>query len=152
MIMDSSKHAKGQPDVKASEAAPPPDLRGSAQDPPSVDTIRDILFGAQMKTYEQRFDALEELLREMNAALSRDLTARLEKLEQVTRAQIEELRKTAAGSDEALGKELQEMGNDLRRTIEQAVHTLQDAKADRLMLGQALAEVAARLADSPSDG
>lgn len=47
----------------------------------NVDKIRDILFGGQMRDYETRFRALDQLVSQETARLGQDLNARLDQLD-----------------------------------------------------------------------
>ncbi|HLK20950.1 MAG TPA: hypothetical protein VKT81_18490 [Bryobacteraceae bacterium] len=68
-------HASNHPPEPAPEPAPPDSGSGN------IDKIRDILFGAHMRDYEQRFARLEEALRKESLDI-RDTTRRhLEALE-----------------------------------------------------------------------
>ena len=65
-----------QPTKSETQSAPPADLGAG-----NIDKIRDILFGSNMRDYEQRFARLEEALKKESADL-RDITRRnLESLE-----------------------------------------------------------------------
>src|SRR5574340_1186041 len=57
----------------------------------NVDRIREILFGSQMREYEQRFAQLEERLMRETAELKTDVRRRLDSLEACTRQEIEAL-------------------------------------------------------------
>lgn len=134
---------------------------GSAADG-SVDRIRDILFGVQMRDYEGRFAALEAQLEEKIQKLSSDFQTRL--LEA-----LEGEAKQRASSCSALSHELKEMRSSLERRIEEAERNtadaiseaeralsetlqqktegLQQGKAGRKELSGLLEEVARRLLD-----
>lgn len=65
------------------------DARQEAQ---SVDAIRDIIFGQQMRDYETRFSKLEASLRKENQELRDDLKRRLDAIEASARQEIEAVR------------------------------------------------------------
>ena len=56
-----------------------------------VERIRDILFGARMKDYDQRFAAIEQRLGDSLEQLRRDLSGRLDALESFTRDELQRL-------------------------------------------------------------
>ena len=56
-----------------------------------VDHIREILFGGQMRDYEQRFESLDERLQVEAARLRRDLETRITRLEAHAAAEIQNL-------------------------------------------------------------
>lgn len=57
----------------------------------NVDKIRDILFGSQMRDYEQRLDALEKRLTQRIERSSRDLERRIERLDAFARREVDKL-------------------------------------------------------------
>jgi cytochrome c556 len=57
----------------------------------NIDQIRDIIFGTQMREYNQRFAALEERLINDSIALREDLSKRLTALEQYMKKEMEAL-------------------------------------------------------------
>jgi hypothetical protein len=76
--------------------APNEDGKGNsehaAQSPTeNVDQIREILFGAQMREYDQRFAQLEERLARETSELKADVRRRLDSFEAYTRQEVESL-------------------------------------------------------------
>ena len=69
----------------SSEAQAAADVEGN------VDKIRDILFGGQMRDYEQRFAELEKSLNQSVDRLGRDLEKRIERLDTFARREIDKL-------------------------------------------------------------
>ena len=57
----------------------------------NVDKIRDILFGGQMRDYEQRFSTLESRLSQSIERASRDLERRIERLDGFAKREVEKL-------------------------------------------------------------
>ncbi|MGI9262048.1 MAG: hypothetical protein ACR2QR_08430 [Woeseiaceae bacterium] len=57
----------------------------------NVDKIRDILFGGQMRDYDQRFAELEKKLSQSIERLNRDLEKRVERLDSYARREIDKL-------------------------------------------------------------
>ena len=125
----------------------------------SVDQIRDIIFGAQMRDYEERFSALEARLIDEARALRQDVQNRFEALEQNLEAErgergaatdkvIEELRATAQTIEERSDKDRQDLQNQLAETrsaIMARLDEMQDAKTDRAALSLLLREMADEL-------
>jgi DNA anti-recombination protein RmuC len=58
------------------------------QQPGSVDKIRDILFGSQMRDYEKKFTRLEERLLQETADLREDIKRRLASLESFVKSEL----------------------------------------------------------------
>jgi hypothetical protein len=125
----------------------------------SVDQIRDIIFGAQMRDYEQRFSALESRLIDEARALREDIQNRFHVLEKNLEAErgerghateklVEELRATA----KAIGDRAEQNRNELRSELAAArdaiverLDGLQGSKTDRAALSGLLRGMAAEL-------
>src|SRR6266478_1214002 len=87
-----------------------------------VDQIRDIIFGGQMRDYEQRFKKLEERLTQQAAELSEDLQKRAEALAELGIKGFESLtvnlkaeKGERAEADKELTKELKELSKTIDR-------------------------------------
>lgn len=144
-----SVKAKKEPQP-AAEAAPPLG---------SVDQIRDILFGAQMKSYEERFSELEARLIDEAKALREDIQNRFHSLEknletergergQATDKLVDELRATAKSIGDRAESDRTELRSELaaaRDAIIERLDSLQNAKTDRAALSGLLREMAAEL-------
>lgn len=57
----------------------------------NVDKIRDILFGSQMRDYEQRLNAMEKRMTQSIERASRDLERRIERLDTFARREVDKL-------------------------------------------------------------
>ena len=105
-------------DEEVTNRTPPADngsegLPGSAE---SVDRIREILFGAQMREYGQRFGRIEERVGQETAELKAEVRRRLDSLEAFTRQEsnglAERLRTECSERHESgdqLSKDLREL-------------------------------------------
>jgi septal ring factor EnvC (AmiA/AmiB activator) len=100
-----------------------------------VERIRTILFGQQMRDYEQRF-----------VAFQRDLTrfqGELERLgEELTAKDAEQSKKL-----QALRGEMQRADNEARDELRQTAQKLSDEKVDRALLGDLFIELGNHLKD-----
>ena len=101
--------------------------------PRDVDRIREILFGGQMREYEQRFQVMQ-----------RDL----ERLQQ----ELDRLNEQLGSQDSEQNKKLQAQRRDLRQAddeirseLRQTTQTLTNEKVDRAALGELFAELGNRL-------
>jgi hypothetical protein len=144
-----SAKAKREPQA-APEAAPPLG---------SVDQIRDILFGPQMRDYQQRFSALESRLIDEARVLREDIQHRFHVLEenlenergergQATGKLVEELRATAKAIGDRAEQDRKELRGELaaaREAIAARLDALQGAKTDRAALSGLLRAMAAEL-------
>ena len=113
-----------------------------------VDRIRDILFGAHIEEYEQRFSQLEEKLEAKYARLRKDLENRFESLESSIGKQlatitdkldaeskrrsdsVAKLRQDHRIQGKNLKEELSELRKDLVKEINQITHRLEQETAD----------------------
>ena len=119
----------------------------------SVDKIRDILFGAQMRDYEARFARLEEQLMKETAEIRETSRRRSEQLESYIlrefkavrdeRAAADNLRQRGQGQDD----EIRARSKELAAIFESHIRDLRDGKIDRAALAELLTEVALRLSD-----
>jgi DNA repair exonuclease SbcCD ATPase subunit len=94
-----------------------------------VNRIRDILFGSQMRDYDERFDSVQ-----------RDLK-RLQK-------ELDSLSERLANQDDEQNKKLQSLRRDMRKAdgeLRQTSRKLTDEKVDREVLGQMFIELGMRL-------
>jgi len=98
-----------------------------------VDRIRDIIFGAQMRDYEQRFQLLQ-----------RDLERQQQEIKSLT----EQLADHGSHVDkkfQTLRRELGQADDDLRHEFRQTAQKLTDDKVDRGSLGELFIELGSYL-------
>jgi hypothetical protein len=143
-----------------------------------VERIRDIIFGPQMRLYEQQFkrlsghlDLLGKQLVELKATLDKqvaDQESRVQKLQEDTNQRLRDL-EGALGSrldelDASLEKQdaqhaararelstkLQQQERDIRGEFTTALSALEDEKTGRHNLGDLLVEMGTRLKDQAS--
>ncbi len=98
-----------------------------------VDRIREIIFGPQMRDYEERFQAVRRDLERLQQELDR-LSERLAGQDSEQSKKLERLRKESREADEALRRDLREIAQQLTND-----------KVDRLVLGDMLIEIGNRL-------
>ena len=104
-----------------------------AETPQEVDRIRDIIFGPQMRDYEQRFQTVQRDLDRLQQA-----TDRLnEQLADQDSAQVKKL--------QALRQEMRQADDDLRTELRQTAQTLMTDKVDRLALGELFIQLGTHL-------
>lgn len=102
----------------------------SAQD---VEHIRDIIFGPQMRDYEQRFQNAQRDLERLQQEIDR-LTEQLADQDRDQTKKLQDLRREARQADD-----------DLRDELRQTARTLTDDKVDRLTLGELFVELGTHL-------
>lgn len=97
---------------------------GAAGQPKSLDKVRDLLFGAQIRDSESRFDQLEERMAAGMGDLREEIRRRFEALEKYLKSETESLvaqikseqnERTAA--DKALAKDLLTIGQTIDKRI-----------------------------------
>ena len=152
-------YPRGSESMGAKEKKEPQSSHDATAPLGSVDQIRDIIFGAQMRDYEERFSALEARLIDEARALRQDVQDRFHALERNLEAErgergaatdkvIEELRATAKSIGERSDEDREQMQNALAATrdaIMERLDALQHAKTDRSALSGLLREMAAEL-------
>jgi hypothetical protein len=135
-------------DTKTSEAT------GSQTELPgggNIDNIREILFGAQMRQYDKRFQRIEDLLAKECGDLREELRRRLDALETFTKQETEALtdnikaeKEERKGGATDLGKELTALGKELEkrstRIEEKFSKGLRDLRANLLDQSKSLSK------------
>jgi uncharacterized phage infection (PIP) family protein YhgE len=120
---------EGQKEEKptAVETVKAPLLEGQAGERDSVDRIRDILFGAQVRQYDQRFHGVEEMIKKEVVNLREDTRKTNERLELYAKKGLESL----IAQVKAEQKERSECIDDLSRKLDNLNKAL-DKKTTRL--------------------
>jgi hypothetical protein len=106
-------------------------VRGAVNESENVDRIRDILFGGQMRAYEQRFRDLETRMDSAATRLRGDLETRVGRLEAHARSELEALserlqvdRRERLDADAELANEVAALGKELRVAVSELEHRL----------------------------
>ncbi len=125
-----TKKNKPATSKKISETAPPEDggFQNSGQEAPetgSVDKIRDIIFGNQMRDYENRFQRLEQRILKEISDLQDETGKRFDSLEQYVNKEMESMdarlkseQNSRAESDKNLAEEIKEASRSITKSIE----------------------------------
>jgi chromosome segregation ATPase len=100
---------------------------------PEVDRIRDIIFGTQMRDYQQQFQTIQRDLDRLQQQINR----LSEQLTEQDRSQGDKL--------QALRREAQQADDDLRGELRQTAQELTSSKVDRVTLGDLFVEIGTRL-------
>ena len=100
----------------ADAPAPPPASAAEAQ-PESLDKVRDILFGGQMRAVESRLQGLEERLRSEHEALRADFVKQVESLDAFIRSEVQLLGERVAGERTKRTEELKALAAEFKETI-----------------------------------
>jgi predicted nucleic acid-binding Zn-ribbon protein len=98
-----------------------------------LDRIRDIIFGPQMRDYQQRF---QQIVRDTER-LQQDLSRLSEQLTEQGNDQTKKL--------QALRREMREANDDLRAELRQSAEQLTSDKVSRASLGELFVELGTRL-------
>jgi multidrug resistance efflux pump len=105
---------------------------------PELERIRDIIFGPQMRDYQQRFQTIQQ---------------DLDRLQQQVDRLREQLTEQDTGQGEklqALRREAHEADDDLRRELRKAAQELTTSKVDGATLGGLFVEIGTCLKDGSS--
>lgn len=104
----------------------------------SVDQIRDILFGPQIREMEKSIARLEDRLAKEAADLRGDFKQRLEALESFAKEEIEDERKARGSSIEDLNRELASLSKDADKRLTKLDEQARTARKDlrKLILDQ----------------
>lgn len=85
----------------------------------NVDKIRDILFGSQMRDFEQRLDAMEKRLTQAVERGARDLERRVERLDKYTRREVDKLSEQLKVERKDRVTEARQGANEFNNLVEQ---------------------------------
>jgi hypothetical protein len=154
-------HSAGDGAAAAPALAPPAPARDEAAN--NIDKIRDILFGANARDYEARFERLEQALMKEAAQLREDSRKSLAALEAFVKQEveslstkIEDLAGHTADTHQELKEQLLQHGRDLTEEIhakhrevsgvlDQRYNELGKNKTDRSTLAALFSEFSTRL-------
>jgi DNA repair exonuclease SbcCD ATPase subunit len=102
---------------KSAKPATPETAAAAADSPENLDKVRDILFGAHMRSVEGRIARVEERLLREQSALRSDLETALAGLEAFTRKELDALNEKVKTEREKRTEDLKALGADLREAI-----------------------------------
>jgi DNA anti-recombination protein RmuC len=130
---------KATQEPKASQDMAADALAGGA----SIDKVRDILFGVQMRDYDKRFARLEERLLKETSDLKEDVKKRLASLEQYVKQEVDALGERLSVEHAGRADDVKDLGQQLReasKTFEKKTATMDDqsARAQRELRQQLL--------------
>ena len=126
--------------------------------PESLDKVRDILFGSQMRAVESRMQGLEERLRREHETLRTDFGKQVESLDAFIRSEAQALADRLSAERTRRTEELKSLGTEIKETIralekrhaelEEAANTADaDLRDQLLMQSKAAATELARLGE-----
>ena len=142
------------------------DSQREVSTPAEVDRIRDIIFGPQMRVYEQQFkrfsgrlDALKIQMEELRASLDQrwtEATTASKQADAEIRDEVRKLREelSSRGDQQSaelksqidrLAADVRKQGQDLHAKLAEAVDALEHSKASRENVGDLLIEMGSRL-------
>jgi hypothetical protein len=97
--------------------APAPAATTDAAQPESLDKVRDILFGGQMRAVDSRLQGLEERLRSDHDALRADFVKQVESLDAFIRSEVQLLGERLAAERAKRTEELKSLAAEIKDTI-----------------------------------
>ena len=107
-----------EPDTRASgglQVAEPP-APADAQ-PESLDKVRDILFGSQMRAVDSRLQGLEERLREEHESLRTDFGRQVESLDGLIRSEVNLLTERLAAESKKRSEDLKALAAEIKEAL-----------------------------------
>ena len=122
-----SKKAKTMSEVEQKEMSAPENA--GPESGASVDKIRDILFGSQIKNYEARFARLEENLVRETVELKETMRKRFESLEGFFRSETEALAARLKAEREERTSNFHSIDRDLKATHDELSRKIHDLDA-----------------------
>jgi DNA anti-recombination protein RmuC len=120
--------ASENPSELAAERRAGGDASGAPDE--SLEQVRDLLFGKQVRESEKRFARLEQRLAESLAELRADTAKRLETLEGFVKSELQSLTRRLQEEREARGAELQRLGRDLADSVADLARRLDDQREE----------------------
>ena len=110
---ESEKRKSGGVQVAEPPApSPVPDVQ-----PESLDKVRDILFGGQMRAVETRLQGIEERLRQENEVLRADFARQVESLDTFIRSEVQILNERLAAERTKRAEELKSLAAEVKEAI-----------------------------------
>jgi hypothetical protein len=110
---ESDKRKSGGLQVAEPPApSPVPDTQ-----PESLDKVRDILFGGQMRAVETRLQGIEERLRQENEVLRADFARQVESLDTFIRSEVQILNERVAAERTKRTEELKSLAAEIKEAI-----------------------------------
>lgn len=112
-------------DAPAPAPAPAPEAQ-----PESLDKVRDILFGGQMRAVESRLQGLEERLRSEHESLKADFARQVESLDAYIRSEVQQLGERLVAERAKRTEELKSLAAEIKealRTLEKRHLKLEEA-------------------------
>ena len=94
-----------------------PDRPRSEAQPESLDKVRDILFGSQMRAVDTRLQGLEERLRREHEALKTDFSQQVESLDAFIRSEAQILAERLAAERTKRTEELKSLAAEIKEAI-----------------------------------
>ena len=117
---DKSRSRGGRP------SGPPAPARkgGATTEPPipepppeSLDKVRDLLFGGQMRAVETRMQGMEERLRQEDEAIRSDLAKQTESLDALIRSEVQALTERLAAERTRRNEEMKSLATEIKEAI-----------------------------------
>src|SRR5262245_47900030 len=103
--------------VQVADAPPAAPAAATEPQPESLDKVRDILFGGQMRAVDSRLQGLEERLRSDHEALRADFVKQVESLDAFIRSEVQLLGERLASERAKRTEELKSLAAEIKDTI-----------------------------------
>jgi hypothetical protein len=136
--------ARNENDKRKSGGTQVAEVPADEAQPESLDKVRDILFGSQMRAVETRLQGLEERLRREHEAMRADFARQVESLDGFIRSETQALSERLAAERTKRGEEIKALAAEIKETIralerrhvklEEAANLADAALRDQLLL------------------
>ena len=108
---------KPDPDTRQSGGLQVADPPAADPQPESLDKVRDILFGSQMRAVETRLQGMEERLREEHESIRSDFSKQTESLEALMRSEVQALTERLAAERTRRTEELKALSAEFKEAL-----------------------------------
>jgi hypothetical protein len=136
----------------SAEAKKQPESAGQSSPGTSVEQIRDIIFGAQMRDYEARFAELGKRLQDSIDTLRQEMEKRFDDADRSLaderggrEADVDLLKRSLAAAEQQLGSEITAAREEFSANLGSASDDLGHRKADRELLANLFRDAAAQI-------
>ena len=147
----SASQGKGVQEIMKKQEAGDTELASGA----SLEKVRDMLFGVQMRDYDKRFTRLEERMVKEVSELKDDLKKRLAALEVYIKKEVDSLEDRLKSEQETRGDQVKEVSRELKdnaKAFEKKTSSLDDQLAkSQKELRQQILELHKKLSDELRD-
>jgi DNA repair exonuclease SbcCD ATPase subunit len=109
--------SRSEPDKRKSGGVQVAESPAAEPQPESLDKVRDILFGSQMRAVDTRLQGLEERLREEHETLRADFSKQVESLDGYIRSEVQVLTERLAAERTRRTEEMKSLAAEIKESL-----------------------------------